>query len=199
MAINAADVKKLRDQTGAGMMAAKNALEEAAGDFTKATELLRLKGLASAAKKSGREANNGLVEAYVHGGKIGVLVEVNCETDFVARTDDFKNFVHDLAMHIAAANPTYLDPESVPAQVVASEKAIYTAEVEKSGKPAEYVEKIIEGKLNKYFQSVCLTKQAFIKNPDESIEELVKGLIAKIGENVVISQFSRMELGGKEN
>lgn len=199
MAINAADVKKLRDQTGAGMMAAKNALEEAAGDFIKATELLRLKGLASAAKKSGREANNGLVEAYVHGGKIGVLVEVNCETDFVARTDDFKNFVHDLAMHIAAANPTYLDPESVPAQVVASEKAIYTAEVEKSGKPAEHAEKIIEGKLNKYFQSVCLTKQAFIKNPDDSIEELVKGLIAKIGENVVISQFSRMELGGKEN
>lgn len=197
MAISAADVKKLRDQTGAGMMAAKNALEEAKGDFAKAVELLRLKGLASAAKKADREAKNGLIEAYVHGGKIGVLVEVNCETDFVARTDDFKDFVHDLAMHIAAANPTYLDPESVPAEVTAQEKAIYSAEVEKSGKPAEHAEKIVEGKLNKYYQAVCLTKQLFIKDPDKSIEELVKGLIAKIGENVVIRQFSRMELGEK--
>ncbi len=197
MTINAADVKKLRDQTGAGMMAAKAALEEAKGDFTKAVEVLRLKGIASAAKKADREANNGLVGAYVHGGKIGVLVEVNCETDFVARTDDFKEFVHDLAMHIAAANPTYLDPESVPTDVIASEKAIYASEVEKSGKPTEHAEKIIEGKLNKFYQSVCLTKQAFIKNPDESIEDLVKGLIAKIGENVVISQFSRIELGEK--
>lgn len=195
MAINATDVKKLRDATGAGMMAAKNALEEANGDFAKATELLRLKGLASAAKKSDREAKNGLVEAYVHGGKIGVLVEVNCETDFVARTDDFKSFAHDLAMHIAATGPLYLDPESVPEEVISKEKALYADEVKASGKPVEHTEKIVEGKLNKYYQSVCLTKQAFIKDPDVSIEDMVKNLIAKIGENVVVRRFNRIELG----
>lgn len=195
MAVSATDVKKLRDATGAGMMAAKNALEEAKGDFDKATELLRLKGLASAAKKSDREAKNGLIEAYVHGGKIGVLVEVNCETDFVARTDDFKAFAHDIAMHIAAANPLFLDPESVPAEEITKEKALYTDEAKASGKPAEHTEKIVEGKLNKYYQSVCLSKQAFIKDPDVSIEDMVKNLIAKIGENVVVRRFNRIELG----
>lgn len=197
MAISAADVKKLRDQTGAGMMAAKNALEEAKGDFNKAIELLRLKGMASAAKKADRAANNGLIESYVHGGKIGVLVEVNCETDFVARTDDFKDFVHDLAMHIAAAGPAFLDVESVPAEVIEKEKAIYTEEVKASGKPAEHADKIVEGKLNKYYQSVCLLKQAFIKDPDQTIEDMVKSLIAKLGENIVIRRFERMELGEK--
>ncbi len=197
MAITAVDVKKLRDQTGAGMMAAKNALEETQGDFDKAIELLRLKGVAGAVKKADREANNGLIEAYVHGGKIGVLVEVNCETDFVARTDDFKGFVHDLALHIAAANPIYLDSDSVPGEAIEKEKAIYAEEVKASGKPAEYVEKIIEGKLNKFYQASCLMQQSFIKDPDQTIEVLVKSLIAKVGENIVVRRFERMELGVK--
>lgn len=194
MAISVEDIKMLRDQTGAGMMKAKEALEAAGGDFDAAVKYLREKGEASAAKKSDREARAGIIEGYVHGGRIGVLVEVNCETDFVARTDDFKAFVRDVAMHIAAAGPEYLNPEAVPAEVVESEKAIYRKEVE--GKPAEIMDKIIDGKLAKYYEQVCLVNQPFVKDPDVTIGKLTTDLIAKLGENIVIRRYERMELGG---
>ncbi len=190
---NIEDIKKLRDLTGAGMMKAKEALEEAGGDIGKAQENLRKAGLASAAKKADRVAREGVIEAYVHGGKIGVLVEINCETDFVARTDDFKVFARDVAMHIAASNPEYLNPEEVPAEVVEKEKEIYRAEVQ--GKPEEVMEKILGGKIAKYYEGVCLTKQPFVKDPDKSIEQLTGELVAKLGENIVIRRFSRVELG----
>lgn len=194
MAISVEDVKKLRDQTGAGMMKAKEALEHSGGDFDQAVKYLREKGEATAAKKSDREARSGLIESYVHSGRIGVLVEVNCETDFVARTDDFKAFVRDIAMHVAASNPEYLNPEAVPAAVVESEKSIYRKEVE--GKPAEIVEKIIEGKLAKFYEQVCLMNQPFVKDPDVSVGKLTTDLVAKLGENIVIRRYERMELGG---
>ena len=194
MAIAVEDIKKLRDQTGAGMMKAKEALEASNGDFDAAVKYLREKGEASAAKKSDREARAGLIEGYVHSGRIGVLVEVNCETDFVARTDDFKAFVRDVAMHIAAANPEYLNAEAVPAEVVESEKAIYRKEVE--GKPAEILEKIVDGKLAKYYEQVCLVNQPFVKDPDVTIGKLTTDLVAKLGENIVIRRYERMELGG---
>lgn len=195
MAISAQDVKKLRDQTGAGMMDAKRALDEAKGDFDKAIELLRKKGIASADKKADRATENGLVGSYIHGGKIGVLVEVACETDFVARTDDFVGFVQDICMQVAATTPLYLNPADVPAEIVEREKALYKEEVVASGKPAEHADKIVEGKLGKYYESVCLTKQAFIKEPSTSIEDLVKAMIAKVGENIIIKRFVRFELG----
>jgi elongation factor Ts len=194
MAISVEDVKKLRDQTGAGMMKAKEALEHAEGDFDKAVKYLREKGEATAAKKSDREARAGLIESYVHSGRIGVLVEINCETDFVARTDDFKTFVRDIAMHVAAASPEYLNVDGVPAAVIENEKAIYRKEVE--GKPAEIVEKIIEGKLAKYYEQVCLMNQPFVKDPDVSVGKLTTDLVAKLGENIVIRRYERMELGG---
>ncbi len=194
MAIAIEDIRKLREQTGAGMMKAKEALEASSGDFDAAVKYLREKGEAPAAKKSDREARAGLIEGYVHSGRIGVLVEVNCETDFVARTDDFKTFVRDIAMHIAAANPEYLNSEAVPAEVVASEKAIYLKEVE--GKPAEILEKIVDGKLAKYYEQVCLVNQPFVKDPDVTIGKLTTDLIAKLGENIVIRRYERMELGG---
>lgn len=198
MSASPEEVKKLRESTGAGMMDAKRALEEANGDFNKAVEVLRKSGQATAAKKASREANNGLVESYVHGGKIGVLVEVNCETDFVARTDDFKEFAHDLAMQVAATNPQYVSPDSVPESVIEKEKELFMAELEGQGKPAEVVEKIVAGKLDKFYQTVCLTKQPFVKDPDRTIEQLVTDLVAKIGENVVIRRISRLELGTEE-
>lgn len=194
MAIAIEDIKKLRDQTGAGMMKAKEALENAGGDFDAAVKYLREKGEATAAKKSDREARAGLIEGYVHSGRIGVLVEVNCETDFVARTDDFKAFVRDIAMHIAAANPEYLNADAVPSDVVESEKAIYRKEVE--GKPAEILEKIVDGKLAKYYEQICLVNQPFVKDPDVTIGKLTTDLVAKLGENIVIRRFERMELGG---
>lgn len=194
MAIAIEDIKKLRDQTGAGMMKAKEALESSGGDFEAAVKYLREKGEATAAKKSDREARAGLIESYVHGGRIGVLVEVNCETDFVARTNDFKAFVRDVAMHIAASNPEYLSPEGVPASVVESEKSIYRKEVE--GKPAEILEKIVDGKLAKYYEQICLLNQPFIKDPDVTVGKLTTDLVAKLGENIVIRRFERMELGG---
>lgn len=195
MSITAEDVKKLRDMSGAGMMDAKRALEETNGDQEKAMELLRKKGIASAAKKADRATENGLVGSYVHGGKIGVLVEVACETDFVARTEDFQEFVRDLCMHVAAANPDYLNPEDVPADVVEKEKVVYKEEVIASGKPAEHADKIVEGKLNKFYEGICLNKQAFVKDPATSIEELTKSMIAKVGENIIVKRFVRMELG----
>ncbi len=194
MAISVEDVKKLRDQTGAGMMKAKEALEHSEGDFDKAVKYLREKGEATAAKKSDREARAGLIESYVHSGRIGVLVEVNCETDFVARTDDFKTFVRDIAMHVAAASPEYLNVDAVPADVIENEKSIYRKEV--AGKPAEIVEKIIEGKLAKYYEQVCLVNQPFVKDPDVTVGKLTTDLVAKLGENIVIRRYQRMELGG---
>jgi elongation factor Ts len=193
MAISVEDIKKLRDATGAGMMKAKEALEAAGGDFDKAVTYLREKGEATAAKKADREARAGVVESYVHGGRIGVLVEINCETDFVARTEEFKAFARDVAMHIAATNPEYLNPEAVPAEVVEKEKAIYRKEVE--GKPAEIIEKIVEGKLAKYYEQVCLVNQPFVKDPDISVGKLTTNLIAKLGENIVIRRYERLELG----
>jgi elongation factor Ts len=193
MAVNIEDIKKLRDATGAGMTSAKQALEQADGDMDAAVKYLREKGEASAAKKSEREARAGLVESYVHGGRIGVLVEINCETDFVARTDDFRDFARDIAMHVAAASPEYLDAATVPATVVADERELYAKEA--SGKPAEVADKIVEGKLAKYYQAVCLMNQPFVKDPDKSIDQLTKELIAKLGENIVIRRFVRLELG----
>lgn len=194
MGLNVEDIKKLRDATGAGMMKAKEALEAANGDFDAAVKYLREKGEATAAKKADREARAGVIEGYVHGGRIGVLVEVNCETDFVARTDDFKNFVRDIAMHVAATNPEYLNPEAVPAEVVEREKDIYRNEVE--GKPAEIIEKIVDGKLAKFYEQVCLVNQPFVKDPDVTVGKLTTDLIAKLGENIVIRRYERMELGG---
>lgn len=198
MPVSPEEVKKLRETTGAGMMDAKRALEEAEGDFEKAIEVLRKAGQATAAKKATRETGSGLVESYVHGGKIGVLVEVNCETDFVARTDDFKEFVHDVAMQIAATNPQYVSPDNIPESVIEKEKELFLAELEGQGKPAEVVEKIVAGKLEKFYETVCLTKQPFVKDPDKTIEQLVAALVAKIGENVVIRKMSRLELGVEE-
>jgi elongation factor Ts len=195
MPISPTDVKNLRDMTGAGMMDAKKALEEASGDVEQAMDLLRKKGMASAQKRSARDARCGLVSDYVHGGRIGVLVEVNCETDFVARTEDFQQFAHDIAMHIAAAGPEYLNPEAVPGDVLDREKAIYAGEMEGQNKPAEIIEKIVTGKLEKYYENVCLTKQPFVKDPDKTIEQLTTEIIAKVGENIVIRRYSRMELG----
>ncbi len=187
------DIKKLRDQTGAGMMSAKKALEEAGGDFEQAVTLLRKAGEASAAKKADREASQGAIEAYVHSSRIGVLVEINCETDFVARTEDFKQFVHDIAMHIAAADPKYVLPSEVPEPVIEKEKEIYLSEV--ADKPAEVVEKIVMGKLDKFYSSICLVRQPFVKDPEKTIEALTTELIAKLGENIVIRRFERLELG----
>jgi elongation factor Ts len=193
MAITVDDIKKLRDTTGAGMMKAKEALEASNGDFDKATVWLREKGEASAAKKASREAREGLIEAYVHSGRIGVLVEINCETDFVARTAEFKEFARDLAMHVAAANPEYLDAEAVPESVVEREQAIYRKEAE--GKPEAVAQKIVDGKLAKFYEQVCLVNQPFVKDPDVSIGKLTTNLVAKLGENIVIRRFERLELG----
>jgi elongation factor Ts len=193
MPVSIEDIKKLRDATGAGMMKAKEALEATDGNFDAAVEHLRKSGAASAAKKADREAREGLIESYVHSGRIGVLVEINCETDFVARTEDFKTFARDIAMHIAAANPEYLAPQDVPTEVVEREKRVYAEETK--GKPEEIAAKIIDGKLAKFYDQVCLVKQPFIKDPDKSIETLTKELVGKLGENIVIRQFKRIELG----
>jgi elongation factor Ts len=193
--ISAELVKNLREKTGAGMMECKKALTESSGEFEKAVDLLRQKGLASAVKKAGRTASEGLVESYIHMGKLGTMIEVNCETDFVAKTDDFKELAKDIAMHIAAANPLYLTREDVPQEVLEREKEIYKAQV--AGKPAQVVEKIIEGKLEKFFSDTCLVDQIFIKDPDQKkkIKDLVNEKIAKLGENIIIRRFARFQLG----
>lgn len=193
MPISPQNVKKLRDMTGAGMMDAKAALEAAAGDLEKAIEHLRKAGQASAAKRGDREAKAGIIESYTHSGRIGVLVEVNCETDFVARTEDFKSFAHDVAMQVAATAPDYIKPEDVPAEVIDREKAVYGADTK--GKPAEVADKIVAGKLDKFYSEVCLVKQPFIKDDKTTIEQLLIDLIAKLGENIVIRRISRFELG----
>jgi elongation factor Ts len=196
MSISASTVKELRDQTGAGMMDCKKALTEADGDADKALDVLRKKGLAKAQSKASREASEGYIGSYIHmGGKIGVLVEVNCETDFVAKTDDFQDLVKDIAMHIAATNPTYVSREEIPSEVIDKEKEIYASQVE--NKPAQVVEKIVAGKVEKFFSEICLVDQVFVKDPDSKakINDLIVEKIAKLGENIVIKRFIRFQLG----
>ncbi|WDL97356.1 translation elongation factor Ts [Alicyclobacillus sp. ALC3] len=196
MEITAAMVKQLRETSGAGMMDCKKALTEANGDMERATEILREKGLASASKKAGRVAAEGVVEAYIHGaGRIGVLVEVNCETDFVAKTDNFKQFVRDIAMHIAASNPEYVGREEVPADRVEKEREILRAQTLNEGKPANIVDKIVDGRIDKFFKDVCLLEQPFVKEPDKTVEQLVKEKIAQIGEKISVRRFARFVVG----
>jgi elongation factor Ts len=196
MAITASLVKELRDITGAGMMDCKTALAETQGDLEKAIDYLRTKGMASAAKKAGRVAAEGAVGSYIHaGGKIGVLVEINCETDFVALTDDFQQFVRDVAMHIAAADPRFVSRDEVTAEVIERERAIFREQAAQTGKPANVVEKIVEGKVDKFFGEVCLLEQAFVKDPDQTIQQLLTDKVAKIGENIRIRRFARFKLG----
>ncbi|HQD39618.1 MAG TPA: translation elongation factor Ts [Bacillota bacterium] len=196
MAITAQMVKELRERTGAGMMDCKKALTETGGDIEKAIEYLREKGLAAAAKKAGRIAAEGLVDSYIHpGGRVGVLVEVNCETDFVAKTEDFQNLVKDIAMQIAAAKPEYVRREEIPADVLEKEKAIYRAQALEEGKPEKIVDRIVEGRLEKYYKEVCLLEQPFIKDPDKDVQTIVNEAIAKIGENISVRRFARFERG----
>ena len=187
-------VKQLREKTNAGMMDCKRALAEAQGDLEKAEAILRTKGIASASKKSSRATKEGIVASYIHlQGKVGVLVEVNCETDFVAKNENFRGFVKDITLHIAAAHPLYVTREEVPAKTIDSERAIYEGQVK--GKLANVVSKIVEGKLDKFYSTVCLLEQAFIKNPDLTIQELVNAKIAELGENIVIRRFTRYLVG----
>lgn len=188
-------IKRLKSLTGVGLTDAKQALEEAGGDFDKALKAMRVKGLAKADKKSEREVRAGLVDSYVHGGRIGVIVEINCETDFVARTDDFKGMVHDIAMHIAASNPRYLTRQDVPKDDLSEETKLIKEELKAEGKPAEMVDKIAAGKLDKWYESVVLMEQPYIKEPELTVEDYVKRTIAKLGENIVVKKFSRIELG----
>ncbi|HSE61778.1 MAG TPA: translation elongation factor Ts [Candidatus Saccharimonadales bacterium] len=198
MAVSLDEVKKLKELTGVGLTDAKRALEEAEGDFDKALAEMRKKGLTKAEKRGEREASQGLVEAYVHGARIGAMVEVNCETDFVARTDDFKNLVHDIAMHVAASNPVYVSSEDIPADVREAKAAEFTEKVKAEGKPENIAGKIVEGMLSKYFAEQCLLDQPFIKNPDETVGTLIKGSVAKLGENIVVRRMVRFELGVTE-
>jgi elongation factor Ts len=198
MAITAEMVKDLREKTGAGMMDCKKALSETEGDIEKAIDYLRQKGLSDAAKRGGRTATEGAIGSYIHpGGKLGVLVEINCESDFVARTEDFQTLVKDVAMHIAAANPLYLRREEVPENVMAREKNIYEAQAREGGKPEKIIERIVQGKLERFFQEICLLEQPFVKDPDVNISQLVSSKIAKLGENIVIRRFQRYQLGGQ--
>jgi elongation factor Ts len=195
MAVDIAEIKRLRELTGVGMTDAKRALEAVEGDFDKALSEMRKKGLTKAEKKGEREAREGLVEAYVHSGRIGVIVEVNCETDFVTRTDDFKAIAHDVAMHIAAAAPEYVSIDDVPAEERQRVAAEFKEKATSEGKPADMIDKIVEGQIKKHFAEKCLLDQAFIKNPDQTIGDYLKENIAKLGENIVVRRFSRMALG----
>lgn len=197
MAITTEMVKDLRQRTGAGVLDCKKALEEVDGDTEGAMELLKKKGLAIAAKKADREANQGLVEAYIHaGGRLGALVELNCETDFVARTEDFRQLAHDLAMQVAATEPQYVSPEDIPPEVVERDRRQQREEVAED-KPEEIIDRIVEGKLHKHYQEICLLEQPFIKDEGLTVQELVTNAIAKLGENIKIRRFVRFELGGE--
>lgn len=198
MAITLDDIKKLKELTGVGLTDAKVALTEADGDFDKALEAMRKKGLTRAEKKGDREALEGLVDSYVHSGRIGVLVEVNCETDFVARLDDFKTLVHDIALHISASSPEYITAADIPEDVRDAKRAEFAESSSTEGKPEEIAAKIVDGQVKKYFAEKTLTEQAFIKNPDQTVGDLVKDHIARLGENIVIRQFKRIELGVTE-
>jgi elongation factor Ts len=196
MAVDAKAVKELRERTGAGMLDCKKALEEANNDITKAAELLREKGLSAAANKAGRIATEGTVESYIHaGGRIGVLVEINCETDFVGKTDSFKEFARDIAMQIAAANPLYVRREEVPVADVEKEKEILKAQALNEGKPEKIVEKMVEGRISKFYEEYCLLEQPFVKDPDKTVSQLLNEKISTIGENISIRRFVRYELG----
>ena len=195
MAITAEQVKELRDMTGAGIMDCKKVLVEVDGDIKKAVETLRERGIAKAAKKAGRIASEGLVEAYIHNGKYGAMVEVNSETDFVSKNEEFRTFVRDVAMHIAASNPLYVSREEVPQNVIDEEKAIIKAQALNEGKPEAVVEKMVEGRINKYLAEICLLDQPFVKDPDKTIGQLLTEKIATIGENIVIRRFVRFERG----
>lgn len=194
--ITASQVQELRQRTGVGMMECKKALQETAGDLEAAIDLLRTRGHAKAAKKAGRETDEGRVEAYIHlGGKIGVLIEVDCETDFVAKTDDFRDLARSLAMQVAAAGPLAVDREGLDPEVVEREKGIYRQQAQESGKPADIVEKIAAGKLEKWYQEVCLLDQAYIKDPDRKVSDVVNEAVQRLGENIVVRRFTRFEVG----
>lgn len=196
MQITPAMIKELRDKTGAGIMDCKEALTASNGAMDEAIDVLRKKGLQAAAKRAARSTQEGVVGSYIHGGgRLGVLVEVNCETDFVARTEDFQDLVHDLAMQVAAANPLYLTREDVPVATVTKEQHIYEEQAKASGRPAQAVPKIVEGRLEKYFQEVCLLEQPFVKDPSVAVQDLIKAKIAKIGENITVRRFVRFQLG----
>jgi elongation factor Ts len=195
MEISAQQVNELRQQTGLGLMECKKALTEANGDVAKAIDELRKKGIAKAAKKAERATSQGRIETYIHGeGRVGVMVEIHCETDFVAKNDKFKEFVHDIALHIAGVNPRYINPEDIPAEILAKEKEIYTEQLKNEGKPANIIEKIMEGKINKFYSEICLMKQPFLKDGDKSVEQYLTEQIAVIGENMKIARFVRFEL-----
>lgn len=194
--ISAATVKELREKTGAGIMDCKEALSECNGDISKAVDFLRKKGLATAAKRAGRATTEGIVESYIHmDSKLGVLVEINCETDFVAKNDDFKEFAKNIAMHITATNPVGIRQEDVPKETIDKEKEIYRAQVLEMGKPEKIVDKIVEGKLKKYFKDNCLMNQAYVRDPNITIEDLLNEMVAKIGENITIKRFARFKIG----
>ncbi len=196
MHIDAKVVKVLREKTGAGMMDCKKALQEAEGNEEKAVDILREKGLSAAARRSGRAANQGIVDSYIHlGGKIGVLLEVNCETDFVARNDEFREFVRNICLQVAATNPAYLNIEDVPEKVLEKERQIIKTQALNDGKPEKVIDKIVEGRLEKYYRENCLLEQAYVKDEEITIKELLTNLIAKIGENIVVRRYSRFEIG----
>ncbi len=196
--VTAEMVKLLREATSAGVLDCKKALTETGGDFEAAVEILRKKGLATAAKKASREANEGLIGTYVHpGSKIATLIEVNCETDFVARTDEFQQLARDLAMHVTASRPLFVSREDVPAALIDKEKEVYAEQMANSGKPAQVIEKIVEGKLDKWYSEVCLLEQPFVKDPDLTIQALLTERIASLGENIKVRRFSRLEVGAE--
>jgi len=196
MQITAELVKKLRDKTGAGIMNCKEALTETGGDLEKAVEYLRKKGIAAAEKRIGRSANEGIIHAYIHpGNRLGVIIEVNCETDFVARTDDFKNLVKDIAMQVAASNPLAIIPDQLPKDIVEREKEIYREQSKNLNKPEHILEKIVAGRLKKYYQEVCLLEQQYVKDPSKTVNDLIKEIAGKLGENIVVRRFVRFHLG----
>ena len=196
MEISAPLVKELRDKTGVGIMDCKKALKESSGDIDKAIDFLRKKGIATAKKRGGRSASEGQIQSYIHaGGKIGVLVEINCETDFTGKTDDFTDFVKNIAMQIAATNPIAMERDGVPADILDRERDIYTTQAKESGKPDKVIEKIVDGKMKKFFSESCLLEQAYVKNPDITVNDLLNEMIAKTGENIIMRRFVRYQLG----
>ena len=199
-AISASVVKELRDMSGAGMMDCKKALTEASGNIEQAIDILRKSGAAKARKKSGRSTKEGIILPYIHpGSKLGGLIEINCETDFVAKTDDFQNLSKDIAMHIAASAPISISREEIPSDTLDREKEIYTDQAKQSGKPENIIEKMIDGRLNKFYQENVLLEQTFVKDPDKTVQDLITDTVAKLGENIIISRFSRFQLGEKTN